>query len=70
MQQGDILSTSNLLVDRDMEEEQFDEEELEEVPGSLLKKVARSKRKMREFFVEVCKCYIPPSRDLTAKFCQ
>jgi hypothetical protein len=43
--------------------------ELEKIPGSVLKKVARSKAKMREYFVEVEKMYIPPSRDLTAKFC-
>ena len=45
-------------------------EELEQIPGSVLKKVARSKSKMREYFVEVEKCYLPPSRDLTARFCQ
>jgi len=50
-----------------MEEEK--EVELEKIPGSVLKKVARSKAKMREYFVEVEKMYIPPSRDLTAKFC-
>ena len=43
--------------------------ELEKIPGSFLKKVARSKAKMREYFVEVEKMYLPPSRDLTAKFC-
>lgn len=42
---------------------------LEKIPGSVLKKVARSKGKMREYFVETMKMYIPPSRDLTAKFC-
>ena len=42
---------------------------LEKIPGSVIKKVARSKSKMREYFVEVEKMYIPPSRDLTAKFC-
>ena len=44
-------------------------EELEKVPGSLIRKIAGSKRKMREYFVEVEKCYIPPNRDLTATFC-
>ena len=43
--------------------------EHEKIPGTILKKVARSKAKMREFFVETMKMYIPPSRDLTAKFC-
>jgi len=46
-----------------------EKEELEKVSGALLKRVARSKRAMREYFVEVEKCYLPPSRDLTARFC-
>jgi len=45
-------------------------EEVEQVPGSLLKRVASSKRAMREFFVEEEKLYLPPDRDLTSKFCR
>jgi hypothetical protein len=40
------------------------------VPGSFLKKVASSKKSMREFFVEEEQLYLPPNRDLTAKFCR
>ena len=35
-----------------------------------MKKVASSKKTMREFFVEEEKLYLPPNRDLTAKFCR
>ena len=45
-------------------------EEVEQVPGSLLKRVASSKKAMREFFVEEEKLYLPPDRDLTSKFCR
>ena len=45
-------------------------EEVEKVPGSLLKRVASSKKAMREFFVEEEKLYLPPDRDLTSKFCR
>ena len=46
------------------------EEEVKQVPGSLLKRVASSKKAMREFFVEEEKLYLPPDRDLTSKFCR
>ena len=45
-------------------------EEDDQVPGSLLKGVASSKKAMREFFVEEEKLYLPPDRDLTSKFCR
>jgi hypothetical protein len=45
-------------------------EDCEQVPGSLLKRVASSKKAMREFFVESEKLYLPPDRDLTSKFCR
>ena len=45
-------------------------EEVKQVPGSLLKRVASSKKAMREFFVEEEKLYLPPDRDLTSKFCR
>ena len=34
--------------------------------GCFLKKVASSKKKMREFFVEEEGLYLPPNRDLTS----
>ena len=46
------------------------DEDVEQVPGSLLKRVASSKKAMREFFVEEEKLYLPPDRDLTSKFCR
>ena len=45
-------------------------EDVEEVPGSVLKRIASSKKAMREFFVESEKLYLPPDRDLTSKFCR
>ena len=42
----------------------------EQILGSELKKVASSKKKLREFLVEVEGLYVPPDRDLTAKFCR
>ena len=59
------------IAEDDIEMQSFEsEEELEQVPGSLIRKIAGSKRKMREYFVEREKMFIPPSRDLTAKFCR
>ena len=46
------------------------DEDVEQVPGSLLKRVASSKKAMREFFVEEEKLYLPPDRDLTSRFCR
>ena len=45
-------------------------EKVEQIPGSYLKKVASSKKAMREFFTEEEKLYLPPDRDLTSTFCR
>ena len=45
-------------------------EETVPILGSDFRKIASSKKKLREFFVEVAGLYVPPDRDLTAKFCR
>ena len=64
-----------MLQDRNRTEEFKDDIEesnleLEQVPGSLLKRIASSKKHMVEFFVEEFGFYLPPQRDLTAAFCR
>ena len=57
-------------MDEEINPFKIQNENTEKVPGSLLKRVASSKKAMREFFVEELQMYLPPDRDLTSKFCR
>ena len=55
-------------MDEELEVQRRQKINLEEVPASLIKKVAASKERMMEFLLEEMEYYLPRPRDCTAKF--